>query len=455
MRRKTTAFVALAAASALVLAGCSSNGDDKNKEKEKETTSSSQPADDGNKEASGDGVQIDGSGNVEVVTWWEQGSEKEGLQALEKIFGEQHPNFEFVNAAVAGGGGDNAKQKLQADLDSGNPPDTFQAHAGAELADYIASGQLEDVSGLYDEFKLRDAFPDTLIDRLTVDGKIYSIPSNIHRANVVWANPQVIKDAGLDPEKPAADIDAWIADMEKIAEAGKIPLTVGTEWTQLQLLETVLLSSLGAEKYNGLWDGSTDWTSDEVGKALANYDKIFQLAKRTNGYLSGQDWEVAMGPIADGQAAYNVMGDWAIAFFDSKKMKYGDDYIAFPVPGTDGVFDFLADSFTLPKGAKNADGSKAWLHTISSVEGQVAFNKVKGSIPSRTDVDPGEFNAYQQDAIKAFASDTIVSSLAHGAAAPLSVSEAMKTTMGKYAQGAADLEKFQAELAEAAAKLKK
>lgn len=56
----------------------------------------------------------------------------------------------IIDAAVAGGGGSPTAKKLQADLDAGNPPDTFQAHAGAELTDYISAGQIEDVSALYD-----------------------------------------------------------------------------------------------------------------------------------------------------------------------------------------------------------------------------------------------------------------------------------------------------------------
>lgn len=387
---------------------------------------------------------------VAVATWWESGSEKKGLEQLEKIFHDQHPDFEFKNAAIAGGGGSQAKQKLSSDLSSGNPPDTFQAHAGAELSDYIEAAQIEDVSDLYDEFELREAFPDTLIDRLTVDGKIYSVPSNVHRANVVWANPAVLEEAGIDPSQPPADLDGWIADMEKVKAAGKTPITIGMAWTQLQLLETVLMADLGADGYNGLFDGTTDWAGPEVTKALEHYEAIKNLADTSS---LTEDWEPALSPVIEGNAAYNVMGDWAVAAFDSADKKYGEDYIAFPVPGTDGMFDFLADSFTLPVGADKPEGAKAWLQTISSKEGQIAFNKVKGSIPARsdlTDEEKAEFGEYQQDAMKAFGEDTIVSSIAHGAAAPVAVSDEMNNACAKFWEGASDLAGFQAQLADAA-----
>lgn len=386
---------------------------------------------------------------VDVMTWWEAGSEKLGLEALEKVFLEQNPDTKFVNAAVAGGGGSQAKQKLSADLANKNAPDTFQAHAGAELTDYIDADQIVDISGLYDELGLKSAFPQTLIDRLTVDGSIYSIPSNVHRANVVWANPTVLKEAGIDTAKPPADIDAWIADMEKIKAAGKTPITVGMAWTQVHLLETILIADLGADGYNGLFDGSTKWDSAEVKKALGHFEKIMSFTDKS---LHSEDWEPAMNPVIEGKAAYNVMGDWAVAAFDSQQKKAGTDYIYFPVPGTDGIFDFLADSFTLPKDATHPGGTKAWLSTISSKEGQIAFNKVKGSIPARSDLsdaEKGEFSEYQQNAMESFGKDTIVSSIAHGAALPVKISNEISDAVKKFTETGSGLDAFQAELVKA------
>ncbi|AZA14361.1 ABC transporter substrate-binding protein [Corynebacterium choanae] len=389
---------------------------------------------------------------VDVVTWWSAGSEKKGLEALVKVFNEQNPDIEFVNQAISGGSGDQAKQKLQTDLAAKTPPDTYQAHAGAELSSDIAAGYLEDVSGVYDELGLNEAFPASLVERLTVDGKIYSVPSNVHRANVVWANTKVLEEAGLDPKTPAADIDAWIADMEKIKDAGKQPISVGSTWTQLQLLETILIADLGADDYNKLMDGSLSWDDAKVTKAFEHFDTIMNF---TDKGLWSQDWEPAMaGVVKDDSVAYNVMGDWALAAFDEAGKKADTDYVYFPVPGTVGVFDFLADSFTKPVGAKHPAGTDAWLATISSKEGQIAFNTVKGSIPARSDLSDAEiaeFPAYQQSAMKDFGKDTIVSSIAHGAALPLPVTEKMKAALGQYDSGALDIAGLQQAFASAAA----
>jgi glucose/mannose transport system substrate-binding protein len=357
------------------------------------------------------------SADVEVFTWWAEGSEKEGLDALVKVFEEQNPDFNFVNGAVAGGAGSDAKNVLASRLQTNDPPATFQAHAGAELTDYIEQGQIEGLSDMYEEKGWNDLFPEGLLERLQQDGEIYSVPSNIHRANVVWANPAVLKDAGLDPEATYDTLDDWIAALKKVDAAGKIPLSVATDWTQVHLLETVLLSDLGPEGYSGLWDGSTDWNGPEVSDALDDYATLLDL---TNTDRQSLDWPDATQLVIDGDAAFNVMGDWAEAAFASQDKTLGTDYMAFPVPGTDGVFDFLADSFTMPVNGPNPEGTEAWLDTVASAEGQEAFNKAKGSIPANLEAKTDDFGDYQQTAIESWQNDEIVSSLAHGAAASVS-----------------------------------
>jgi glucose/mannose transport system substrate-binding protein len=420
--------VAALAAAGLALAACSSGNS-------------------GNSGTSGTSATGAKAGQVEVFTWWASGSEKLGLDAMVGVFNKQHPEIKFINGAVAGGAGSAAKDLLQTRLQAKNPPDTFQAHAGKEIADYIAAGQLQDVSNLYDEFGLRNAFPPDLLKLLTVGGKIYSVPSDIHRANMVWANPAVLTAAGLDPKATYATMADWFKALDKVKAAGKTALSVAAPWTQVQLLENALLADLGAAKYTGLFSGTTDWKGSDVTAAIADYAKLLSY---TNTDRDGLDWPDATQQVIDGKAAFNVMGDWAAAAFVEQKKVAGTDYIYFPTPGTVGVFDFLADSFTLPVGAPNPAGAKAWLQTVGSADGQLAFNKIKGSIPARSDAKPSDYSEYQQTAIKSFGQDTIVPSLAHGAATPIAVLTAISDAVGKFGTGSSNAATFQTELAAAA-----
>ena len=127
----------------------------------------------------GEGSDPNNPHQLEAFTWWANGSEEDSLDTLIAIYAAQHPEIEFINASVAGDGGLNARAALGSRLEAGNPPDTFQARAGAELTDYVEVGQLRDLSSLYADAGLIDAFPPSLIEQLTLDKKIYSVPVDI------------------------------------------------------------------------------------------------------------------------------------------------------------------------------------------------------------------------------------------------------------------------------------
>ncbi|MBU2662669.1 ABC transporter substrate-binding protein [Actinoplanes bogorensis] len=386
--------------------------------------------------SSDDGGSGSGSTKVEVFTWWADGGEKAGLDGLVSQFGTDCAGQTFENGAVAGGAGANAKSVLASRLQQGDPPDTFQAHAGAELLDYINAGQIEDISADYDSWGLKQAFPQGLIDNLTVDGKIYSVPANIHRANVVWTNKKVLTDAGIT--KDPTDMAGFIADLDKVKAKGiAAPLAVGKDWTQLMLFESVLITNLGAEKFTGLWTGATDWNDASVTKSINDFK---QLLTYTNKDRDALDWTDAEKLVMDGKAAYQLMGDWEAADLDAKGFK---DYGYFTFPGNGTTFQWLADSFVLPKGAKNAEGTKCWLKTVGSAAGQKAFNTKKGSIPARTDATPSDYPKYQQAAMADWKSATQAPSCAHGSACSQGWQGAANSALGAFStnQDVAGLQK--------------
>src|SRR3972149_2726076 len=85
-----------------------------------------------------------GGNQVEIFSWWTGGGEAAGLEAMLGVFGTEYPNVEFINSAVAGGAGTNARAVLASRLQAGDPPDSWQAHAGQEIiGTYVAAGQIE------------------------------------------------------------------------------------------------------------------------------------------------------------------------------------------------------------------------------------------------------------------------------------------------------------------------
>jgi glucose/mannose transport system substrate-binding protein len=407
-----TAVAVVGAAALLASAGCSSNNDKSS------------------------------SKNVEVFTWWADGGEKAGLDGLVAAFNTDCSGYKFVNGAVAGGAGSNAKQVLASRLQTNDPPDTFQAHAGAELTDYINAGQVEDLSQLYKDWGLTTAFPQGLIDNITVDGKIYSVPANIHRANVLWSNKTVLASAGITAApKTMAE---FFTQLDTLKAKNVTPLALGKDWTQEMLFEAVLISDLGADKFTGLWNGSTDWKGADVTAGINDYKKLLSY---TNTDRDTFDWTDAEKMVMDGKAAYQLMGDWEAADLDAKGFK---DYGFSVFPGNGTAYQWLADSFVLPKGAKDPDGTKCWLKTVGSAAGQKAFNTKKGSIPARTDANPADYPAYQQAAIADWKTDKAVPSCPHGSACSQAWQGAVNNAQGKFSTDG-NVAALQAALAQAAA----
>jgi glucose/mannose transport system substrate-binding protein len=358
--------------------------------------------------------------SLEIFSWWTAGGEAEGLQAMLDVFHEKYPDIEIINATVAGGAGTNAKAVLATRMQGGNPPDAFQVHAGHELIDtWVVSGYMEPVTFILEENGWMDKFPKDVIDIISYKGEVYSIPVNVHRSNVMWYNPKLFKDNGLEPPK---NMDEFFTVAEKLKAAGVTPLALGDTngWPATHLLESVILASTGPEKYRQLWQGKVSWSDPDVQEALENYAKMMNYTNSDHAALTNMD---AAGYVAEGKAAMNVMGDWVAGYYKSQDYTQGVDWDWMPTPGTQGNFIMLSDSFGLAKNAPNRANVIKWLEVCASREGQDAFNPIKGSIPSRIDGDRSKYDAYLNAAMDDFASNEIVPSVAHGAA----VSEAWIT----------------------------
>lgn len=372
------------------------------------------------------------SGDLEIFSWWTGGGEEAGLNALIAKFKEMYPNVKVINSAVAGGSGVNARAVLTTRMEGGNPPGTFQVHAGAELNTlWVAAGKMESLNDLYEANGWMQDFPKGLLDLISADGNIYSVPVNIHRSNVLWYIPANLEKWGVTvPET----WDAFISDTcPKLQAAGVTPIAVAETWTQIHLWENVAISVLGADGWKGLWDGTTAWDGPEMTKVFETFGKVLDCA---NTDMTALTWQDASKMVAEGKAAFNVMGDWAAGYFlVDLKLSAGDGFGWAPAPGTAGIFNMLSDTFGLPKGAPNQDAVKAWLTFLGSAEAQDIFNPLKGSLPANTKADitnPKLYNAYFQSAYKDWTSNTIVGSLAHGAVAPAEFSNGFSTIIADF-----------------------
>ncbi|MEU4159721.1 extracellular solute-binding protein [Actinoplanes sp. NPDC026670] len=390
------------------------------------------------------GEPAEDAAKVEVFSWWEGPGEAEGYAALINRFKKDNPDIEFVNAAVAGGAGSNARTVLASRLAANDPPDAFQVHLGLEQEDDVKAGKVEDLTALFDQNGWRDKFSKPVLDAVTFGGKIYSVPVGIHRSNVLWFNAKTVQAAGIT--KPPATWSEFLKVAATLKSKNVVPLSIGPGWTQKHLLENVLLGELGAEKYSGLWKGKTSWLGPDVHAAVTMFTDVLAMSDIKT---FGGDWQSALDKVIDGQAAYNVMGDWADAYLSrTRGLTFKTEYDATTSPGTDGVFNFLGDGFTVPKGAPHRAAADAWLKVCASKDGQEEFSVEKHSLPARIDAEETKFSGYPAIALEAWRNpDTVVvGSATHGTTVGSARGAEFDTALAKLVESG-DVDAFQKALA--------
>jgi glucose/mannose transport system substrate-binding protein len=351
------------------------------------------------------------AGKLEIFSWWTAGGEAEGLNAMFEVYSAMYPEVEIVNATVAGGAGTNAKAVLATRLQGGDPPDSFQVHAGLEVEKYDPETYLQPIDDMFDA----SVFPADLLQMLQYNGHYYTMPVNIHRSNVLWYNKTIFEDNNL--EVPMT-IDEFFTTCETLKELGIIPVAMGTKegWEGAHVFEGMLAATLGTDGYRGLWTGETSWDDPRVTEALEYFSKMMTYVNEDHAALT---WDGAGEYILQDKAAMMIMGDWAAGWFASKGYS---NFGWSATPGSNGIFVALSDAFSLPKDVPNEQAAMAWLEVCGSKDGQEAFNPKKGSICARTDCDNEAFKVvpetydYLTSAAEDWASNAIVPSIVHGAA---------------------------------------
>ena len=357
------------------------------------------------------------SHKLEITSWWTSGSEEAALNVLIAADKKADPGVNIDNAAVSGGGGANAQQALAARLAANDPPATWQLHPDAQLRNYVAAGQVADITDLWTKNGWAKDLPASVAKVQQVDGKYYTVPVGVHRGNVMWTNLKVLSAAGVTID-PKGSFDDLIADLKKVQATGVTPVCLGDKdiFASSELLEAIMMQTLGSDKYQQLIAGDYSFDSPEVREAVGYYKTFLSLANTDHTSLT---WDQASANLAAGKCAINVMGDWAYGELVNDKAVPATDFGWQQLPGSEDIFDYVGDGFSIP--AKNnpaTAASKVWLETLMDPKVQTDFAAKKGSIPALTTADTSSLSEYQQGSAKSFKSGSVVSSLAQGQATP-------------------------------------
>lgn len=393
---------------------------------------------------------VEDSNEVEVLHWWTSGGEAAALGVLKDNL--EADGIEWIDSPVAGGGGTEAMTVLRSRATAGNPPAAVQM-LGFSILDWAELGVLANLNSIAEAEGWDAVVPDAIKQFSTYEGNWVAAPVNVHSTNWVWANLSILDELGLDmPET----WDEYIAAMEAAEDAGYIGLAHGGQaWQDATVWEAVLLSTGGPDFYEATMINLDEdaLTSDTM---LEVFQRVEQLTEFLDPNFSGRDWNLASAMVIEGDALFQMMGDWAKGEFFNAGMEAGTDFMGFRTPGTQGSVLFNSDQFVMFEVAANLQSAQNMLAgAIMEPSFQVAFNTVKGSVPARTDVSDAEFTIIGQNAMAELASannnGTLFGSMAHGHAQPPAIQNAMYDVITAHFNGQISSEEAVSALANAIA----
>jgi glucose/mannose transport system substrate-binding protein len=290
---------------------------------------------------------------------------------------------------VAGGGGDAAMTALRARVLSGNAPTAVQLK-GPAIQEWYEEGVLADISAVAEAQGWADVLPASIAGHMKCEGTWCAAPVNVHRVDWIWANADVLEANGI--EMPTT-WDEFNAAAEKLQAAGIIPLAHGGQaWQDATVFEAVALGVLGADGFRKAFvDLDMDTLKSDEMKAV--FDQMRTMRGYVDDNFSGRDWNLATAMVMNGEAAFQIMGDWAKGEFMAAGKVPGEDFLCASVPG-DG-FLYNVDSFAMfdVDGDDKKAGQELLAELIVGQNFQKVFNLNKGSIPARVDVSLEEFDS--------------------------------------------------------------
>ena len=351
---------------------------------------------------------------AEVLHWWTSGGEAKSVAVLQKEFSEN--GGKWTDMPVAGGGGDAAMTALRARVLSGNAPTAVQLK-GPSIQEWYEEGALADISSVAESNGWAKVLPASIASHMKCEGKWCVAPVNVHRIDWIWANADVLASAGVGMPRTW---DEFNETAEKLKAKGIIPLAHGGQaWQDATVFEAVALGIGGANFFKKAFV--------ELDEATLKSDtmiKVFDQMRTLRGYVddnfSGRDWNLATAMVMNGEAAFQIMGDWAKGEFLAAGKKPGKDFLCSSTPGEGFLYN--VDSFAMfgVKGSDKEAGQMLLAKLIVGKNFQKVFNLNKGSIPARVDVALDDFDQ-----------------CAHVSAADMNASSTGGTLLPSYAHGMA------------------
>ncbi|WP_442638784.1 ABC transporter substrate-binding protein [Roseicyclus sp.] len=327
--------------------------------------------------------------DVEVIHWLSSGAESAAIQYVADGVEALGSNWvEIVPPDHAAG----ARALFTSRIGGGNPPGGMFLSIGREAVDLGEQGVLRDISGFVEAEGLVATLPQFAIDIASdADGGLFAVPVAFETQNFMWTSPSAFAAAGLEPPTSWAEL---VEQGPSLEAAGIIPIAVGAQGWQLNILHFSILTSLiGSDGYFAFYRDK-DASVGESDAVVESFEILRALSQMADAGNTNRGWTDTLNLVAEGQAAVFVMGSWAGGEFAAMGMDYGTDWGCMIAGGDTWIVG--ATGFMFPDLGRDSEGQDDFIRALLDPGVQTGFSIEKGSIPSRTDASVAELSECSQ-----------------------------------------------------------
>lgn len=329
---------------------------------------------------------------AEVMHWWTSSSESAAVKTIAEAY--RKAGGTWVDTAIAGA--DQARAIAINRIVGGNAPTAAQFNTTKQFLDLVEQGMLNNMDDVAAAEGWDKVLPETVLNVIRIKGHYYAVPVNLHMQTWFWYSKAAFKKAGI--AKEPASVDELFAALDKLKAAGIIPLAHGGQAWQETIVFQAMLANVGGK------DLYLKVIRDRDAKAINSdaFKNVLLAFKRMQSYIDagspGRNWNDATALLISGKGGVQIMGDWVKGEFAAAKQVAGKDFgcIAGFSPNTPYLIQ--GDAFVFPKTSAEpvVKAQKLLARTLMTPSVQLDFNKLKGSIPIRSDVDTSSMDVCAQ-----------------------------------------------------------
>lgn len=309
---------------------------------------------------------------VTISFWFPWGGdfEKEFYDNVVGPFEESNPDIKVQMTFVENSDNSQASDKLLTAIAGGGAPDVamFDRFLVSEWASMDA---LEDLTAEAEADGMADIYYPSVWSETQYEGKTFALPWNID-SRAMFYNKTLMKEAGLDPEKPPTTID----ELDRMAErmfkrngkggydqVGLIP------WQSQGFLYTY------GWNFGGEWERNGELTPNDPANVQAlrwmqGYAKKYDARKLAS--FSDALRQTGTNPFMSGKVGFAMEGNWLLNGIESAGFEWG----VMPMPTIDGHSSESWSggwSFVMPKGAKHREQAWRFMKFIAGKEGSLLW----------------------------------------------------------------------------------